>query len=131
MITGASAGVGRATARAFARRGALALIAREPVRLEAARAIAIAPDRPDDLHAPLAGERGSHGIFDEQATGRSYVWWATKRRPPIALGGAVPGALAALVAWRARCATRRPLRSAARRVGRCLPRGVSRRRPQA
>jgi short-subunit dehydrogenase len=39
VITGATAGVGRETARAFARRGdAVALIAREPERLEAARA---------------------------------------------------------------------------------------------
>jgi NADP-dependent 3-hydroxy acid dehydrogenase YdfG len=42
VITGASAGVGRATTRAFARRGdAVALIAREPERLEAARAEAV------------------------------------------------------------------------------------------
>lgn len=39
VITGASAGVGRATARAFARRGArLGLIARDPAALEATRA---------------------------------------------------------------------------------------------
>jgi NADP-dependent 3-hydroxy acid dehydrogenase YdfG len=43
VITGASAGVGRATVRAFARRGdAIALLAREPERLEAARAEAVA-----------------------------------------------------------------------------------------
>src|SRR5688500_5012177 len=38
VITGASAGVGRATARAFAQRGAsIALLARDGERLEAAR----------------------------------------------------------------------------------------------
>src|SRR5688572_19934376 len=37
VVTGASAGVGRATVRAFARRGAsLALLARDPERLDAA-----------------------------------------------------------------------------------------------
>lgn len=63
--------------------------------------IPIVPGRPDYLHAPLPGDRGSHGIFEQQAT-RSYVWWATKRRVPIALGAAAAGVLAALAAWRAR-----------------------------
>lgn len=43
VITGASAGVGRATVQEFARRGArIALLAREPQRLEAARREALA-----------------------------------------------------------------------------------------
>jgi short-subunit dehydrogenase len=53
----------------------------------------IAPGRPDYLHHPLPGDRGSHGIFDEEAASRSYVWWLTKRRSAIcalvtAAGGA-------------------------------------------
>ena len=64
--------------------------------------IPIPPDRPDYLHAPLPGERGAHGIFDARATARSYVWWATKRRVPLALGAAASGAIAAVAAWRAR-----------------------------
>ena len=55
--------------------------------------IAIEPDRPDYLFAPLPGDRGSHGIFDHEATHRSYVWELTKRRTPLAAG-----ALAALAA---------------------------------
>jgi short-subunit dehydrogenase len=67
VITGASAGVGRETARAFARRGdAIALIAREPERLEAARAeaqalgaraIAIALDVADAAAVDRAASR--------------------------------------------------------------------------
>jgi short-subunit dehydrogenase len=66
--------------------------------------IPIAPDRPDYLHAPLPGDRGSHGIFDDEAVARSYVWWLTKRRAPIAavLAAASGAALARTVAARRR-----------------------------
>src|SRR5262245_10082768 len=67
VITGASAGVGRATVRAFARRGAdIGLIARGPDGLEAARreveaaggrAIAIPIDVADAEHVEVAAER--------------------------------------------------------------------------
>lgn len=40
----------------------------------------IPPDRPDYLYAPLAGDRGAHGRFDDIAKDRSPTWWATKRR---------------------------------------------------
>jgi short-subunit dehydrogenase len=63
--------------------------------------IPIAPDRPHYLHSPLPGDRGSHGIFDEQAVARSYVWWATKRP---AITATVAGGSAALLSggWRRR-----------------------------
>ncbi|HEY3861541.1 MAG TPA: SDR family oxidoreductase [Verrucomicrobiae bacterium] len=67
MITGASAGIGRATAQAFARRGAwIGLLARNEERLEAARgeveslggrALALPADVADDKAVEAAAER--------------------------------------------------------------------------
>lgn len=67
VITGASAGIGRATVREFARHGAsIALIAREPVRLEEARAeaerlgataIAISADTADHAQVEAAADQ--------------------------------------------------------------------------
>jgi NAD(P)-dependent dehydrogenase (short-subunit alcohol dehydrogenase family) len=72
VITGASAGIGRAAVREFARRGAaIALIAREPERLEqaraeaerlGARAIAIAADTSDYGQLEAAAERAEHEL---------------------------------------------------------------------
>jgi short-subunit dehydrogenase len=64
--------------------------------------IPIAPGRPDYLHAPLPGDRGAHGIFDDEAKGRSPVWWLTKHRAAVATGAAsvIGGGLAALAALR-------------------------------
>jgi NAD(P)-dependent dehydrogenase (short-subunit alcohol dehydrogenase family) len=79
VITGASAGVGRATARAFARRGArLALLARGEERLEeaareaerlgAAQAVAIPTDVADHEQVEAAAERA------ERELGAIDVW---------------------------------------------------------
>lgn len=78
VITGASAGVGRATAREFARQGAaIALLARDAKRLEAARreveslggeAIAIPTDVSDPQQVESAAERA------EQELGPISVW---------------------------------------------------------
>jgi NAD(P)-dependent dehydrogenase (short-subunit alcohol dehydrogenase family) len=57
--------------------------------------IAIPPDRPDYLYAPLPGDRGAHGIFDDQAKARSLAWWITKRRARLAAGAAAAGVAAA------------------------------------
>lgn len=68
VITGASAGIGRAAVQQFARRGArIALVARDPERLEAARAeaerlgspqaIAIPADMADHAQVDAAAER--------------------------------------------------------------------------
>ena len=72
VITGASAGIGRATVREFARHNAsIALMAREPERLEAARAeaeqlgahaIAIPADTADYAQVEAAAERAEREL---------------------------------------------------------------------
>ncbi|KON81286.1 SDR family oxidoreductase [Azoarcus sp. PA01] len=53
--------------------------------------------RPDNLHAPLPGDRGAHGRFDDRATSSApALWWATHRWAMVALGLAVLGALGML-----------------------------------
>jgi NAD(P)-dependent dehydrogenase (short-subunit alcohol dehydrogenase family) len=47
------------------------------------------PDAPDNLFAPLPGDHGAHGRFDDRARGMSWQLEATKRR------GALAGALGA------------------------------------
>ncbi|HEX7035363.1 MAG TPA: SDR family oxidoreductase [Pseudomonadales bacterium] len=78
VVTGASAGVGRASARAFARAGAhVGLIARDPGRLEAASAEIAALGRracavPADVADADAVERAADRI--EQELGAIDVW---------------------------------------------------------
>ncbi|KQV43229.1 SDR family oxidoreductase [Massilia sp. Root335] len=73
VITGASAGIGRAAVQQFARRGArIALVARDPDRLEAARAeaerlgspqaIAISADTADYAQVDAAAERAENEL---------------------------------------------------------------------
>ena len=57
--------------------------------------IPIDPDRPDYLDAPLPGDRGAQGPFDDQAKPRSLQLELTKRKRPLLAGAAVAG-LAAL-----------------------------------
>ncbi len=111
VITGASAGVGRTTARAFGKRGArVALIARGRDGLEAAKreieeddGVALVtpldvsdPNRPDNLWSPLPGDHGAHGAFDDRAIDRSIELELNKRRPWLLAGAAA--ILAACVA---------------------------------
>jgi NAD(P)-dependent dehydrogenase (short-subunit alcohol dehydrogenase family) len=57
------------------------------------------PNRPDNLWAPLPGDHGAHGVFDDRALPRSMQWMLNKKRPwVLAAIGLVAGALA--VAWR-------------------------------
>jgi NADP-dependent 3-hydroxy acid dehydrogenase YdfG len=58
--------------------------------------IPIDPDRPNYLDAPLPGDPGAHGRFDDVAKGRSPTWWATKHRARLALAAAAVGAGAVL-----------------------------------
>jgi NAD(P)-dependent dehydrogenase (short-subunit alcohol dehydrogenase family) len=54
--------------------------------------------RPDNLFAPLPGDRGAHGDFDEQAKGDSMQWPLTRHRRVLAGLGA--GGLATAAALR-------------------------------
>jgi NADP-dependent 3-hydroxy acid dehydrogenase YdfG len=62
----------------------------------------IPPGRRDYLYAPLPGDHGAHGRFDDVAKARSPTWWATKRRARLA-----GGVLAAGVAGAAGAVARR------------------------
>jgi NAD(P)-dependent dehydrogenase (short-subunit alcohol dehydrogenase family) len=122
-ITGASAGVGRATARAFARRGAdVALLARagdglEAVRREAegsgVRALALPTDVADAAQVEEAAERierelGPIDVWvnDAMATIFARVWdiepAEIRRATEVTYLGAVNGTMAALKRMRVR-----------------------------
>ena len=61
--------------------------------------IPVAPDRPDNLVAPVPGTQAAHGIFDDKATDRS-VQSKLSRHRRLAVGTASGAALVALVARR-------------------------------
>lgn len=42
--------------------------------------VPIDPSRPDYLHHPLPGDRGSHGPYDTEAKARSFQLLATEHR---------------------------------------------------
>jgi hypothetical protein len=53
--------------------------------------------RPDNLFAPVSGDHGAHGPFDDQARRRSVVAWAARNRSGLAAAatlGVATGALA-------------------------------------
>lgn len=54
------------------------------------------PGRQDNLDAPVPGDAGAHGRFDDEARRHSGQWWATTHRPAVATGLA---ALAAVGLW--------------------------------
>jgi NAD(P)-dependent dehydrogenase (short-subunit alcohol dehydrogenase family) len=51
--------------------------------------------RPDNLFEPVEDEAATHGMFDDQAHGRSYQLWANTHRPLVA--GALAGIMAGAV----------------------------------
>jgi hypothetical protein len=62
-------------------------------------------DQPDDLFAPVPGDQGAHGSFDEQARSRSAAWWVSKHRgllAGVALTLATTTAVARYLRWWAR-----------------------------
>lgn len=60
-----------------------------------------ATDRPDNLFAPLPGDYGAHGRFDERARTRSLQFWLNRHRSIVALiSGGLTGM--AIGAWNRR-----------------------------
>jgi NAD(P)-dependent dehydrogenase (short-subunit alcohol dehydrogenase family) len=55
----------------------------------------LAPDRRDNLYAPVPGDHGAHGAFNEAAKSGSVEWWLSKHR--LAVAAAALGALALIV----------------------------------
>lgn len=64
-------------------------------------AMPVAPDRPDNLEAPVPGTQAAHGIFDDQAKARSVQATLSLHRR-LAAGTASGAALVALAARRRR-----------------------------
>ncbi len=56
------------------------------------------PDRPDNVDAPLPGDRGAHGDFDARARRHSLELWLRRRRRWVA---ALLAGAAAVAGWRA------------------------------
>jgi NAD(P)-dependent dehydrogenase (short-subunit alcohol dehydrogenase family) len=51
----------------------------------------VAPDRPDNLYAPVEGDRGAHGRFDGEARTRSPQLWLSMHREALGIGGLAVG----------------------------------------
>jgi hypothetical protein len=47
------------------------------------------PDRPSNLWNPAPGDYAAHGRFDDRSKDTSVELWLAKRKPWLALGGAV------------------------------------------
>lgn len=56
------------------------------------------PDRADNLFAPVVGDPGAHGRFDQRASARSPALWAEENRVPL-LAVALTAAAATAAAW--------------------------------
>jgi NAD(P)-dependent dehydrogenase (short-subunit alcohol dehydrogenase family) len=56
----------------------------------------VSPDRPDYLFAPLPGDHGSHGRFDDRAHPRSIQLWASMHRRGLLAGTLLAAALAGM-----------------------------------
>ena len=56
----------------------------------------VGPDRQDNLYAPVRGDHGTHGRFDDRALDHSMALWASLNRNALALA-ALP--LVAMLGW--------------------------------
>lgn len=97
VITGASAGIGRATARLYGRRGArVALIARGEAGPQQTSDLPVA-ERSGNLWHPLDAapgeDHGAHGVFDDKSHQRSAQLWVTRQAESVgsAVGRALDG----------------------------------------
>lgn len=59
----------------------------------------VADDRPDNLHAPVAGDHGAHGRFDARARAFSAQWWLSSHRR--AVFATIAAGLGVILAFRA------------------------------
>lgn len=75
----------------------------------------VPPDRPNNLWAPLPGDWGAHGRFDDRSTSFSPQLWANMNRGWLALAGAAALGLGLL--WGARGGDGRRTRGAGRLSG--------------
>ncbi|MGQ0701939.1 MAG: SDR family oxidoreductase [Gemmatimonadales bacterium] len=66
----------------------------------------VPPNRRDNLDAPLPGDRGAHGVFDQEARARSLAIWAAMHRGWLAAGAALALAGLAAAGYRARIGRR-------------------------
>jgi NAD(P)-dependent dehydrogenase (short-subunit alcohol dehydrogenase family) len=71
--------------------------------------------RPDNLDAPVEGDFGAHGVFDERAKGFSAEAWATEHRRSLVAGMALAGLGAAALLLGSRAAPARTATSPRRR----------------
>ena len=51
----------------------------------------VEPGRPDNLYAPVTGDRGARGEFDDRSKATSASWWLTHNRRRFAAGAALLG----------------------------------------
>jgi NAD(P)-dependent dehydrogenase (short-subunit alcohol dehydrogenase family) len=59
------------------------------------------PGRPSNVWAPVEGDHGAHGRFDQKARGRSPQFWLSARRPWL-IAGSAGAAVVAFDRWRKR-----------------------------
>lgn len=69
--------------------------------------VPVAPDREDNLDAPLPGDAGAHGTFAARAKPASLQAWASRKRGALLSVGAAASALWLLARSRRRSAARR------------------------
>ena len=75
-------------------------LARKAISGQQVEDMPVAPDRPDNLYAPLPEKAATHGIFNDEAIASSPQLWATTHRRLLAGAGAAAIAAAVAIARR-------------------------------